>query len=69
MVYFVGHCILLNEIWIPLTNVPVDLVNLGQDQSNRFLDRKELSLQLLCCIILLLKQPLLKSFRGHLERS
>ena len=47
MVYFIGHCILLNDTWIPLTNIPVDLVDLGQDQSNRFLDRKELSLQLL----------------------
>ena len=47
MVYFIGHCILLNDIWIPLTNVPVDLVDLGQDKSNRFLDRKELSLQFL----------------------
>lgn len=47
MVYFVGHCILLHEIWIPLTNIPVELVNLSQDSSNRRLDRTKISIQLL----------------------
>lgn len=47
MVYFVGHCVLLNDIWAPLTNVPVDLVNLGHDDSSRKLDSSDVSLQLL----------------------
>ena len=47
MVYFVGHCVLIKDIWAPLTNVPVDLVNLGHDDSNRKLDSSAVSLQLL----------------------
>ena len=47
MVYFVGHCILLSNAWVPLTNVPVYLVDLKSDQSSRALSRHTLSLQLL----------------------
>ena len=47
MVYFIGHCVLINDIWAPLTNVPVDLVNLGDDSSSRILDMHSVSLQLL----------------------
>lgn len=47
MVYFIGHCVLINDIWAPLTNVPVDLVNLGDDSSSRILDIHTVSLQLL----------------------
>lgn len=47
MVLFIGHCILLNDIWIPLTNIPVDLVNLSLDQSSRILDTQHLSMQIL----------------------
>jgi len=47
MVYFVGHCILLGDTWVPLTNVPVYLVDLNNDQSSRTLSRQTLSLQLL----------------------
>ena len=47
MVYFVGHCIHLNGIWVPLTHVPVDVVSLGQDVSARRLHLKDISLQLL----------------------
>lgn len=47
MVYFIGHCILLHDIWIPLTNVPVEQVNLSEDHTSRKLDRRELSIQLM----------------------
>jgi hypothetical protein len=47
MVYFVGHCILLHDMWIPLTNIPVELVNLSEDQTSRKLDRRGLSMQLM----------------------
>ena len=46
MVYFIGHCVLIEDIWAPLTNVPVDLVDLGEDSSSRTLDRHAVSLQL-----------------------
>ena len=45
MVYFVGHCILINDIWAPLTYVPVDLIDMGQDTSSRSLDTEVISLQ------------------------
>ena len=45
MVYFVGHCLLINDVWAPLTNVPVDLVDMGQDASLRSLDTQAVSLQ------------------------
>ena len=46
MVYFIGHCVLLENSWAPLTNIPVDLVDLSQDSSSRTLDRHAVSLQL-----------------------
>ena len=45
MVYFIGHCVLINDTWAPLTNVPVDLVDMGQDTSLRSLDTQAVSLQ------------------------
>ena len=47
MVYFVGHCVLIEDIWAPLTNVPVDIVDLGSDDSCRSLDNHAISLQFL----------------------
>ena len=47
MVYFIGHCVLINDIWAPLTNVPVDLVKLSDDNSSRMLTMHTVSLQLL----------------------
>jgi hypothetical protein len=47
MVLFIGHCILLNDLWITLTNIPVDLVDLSLDQSSRMLSTQHLSMQIL----------------------
>ena len=47
MVYFVGHCVLLKDNWAPLTNVPIDIVDISKDNSSRRLDKHEVSLQLL----------------------
>ena len=47
MVYFVGHVIRHRNTWIPLTNIPVHSINLGQDLSCRKLNPMSPSVQLL----------------------
>ncbi len=47
MVYFVGHVIKHKNIWIPLTNIPVDVVDLSQDLSCRNLNPLSPSMQIL----------------------
>ena len=45
MVYFISHVVLLENRWIPLTNVPVHLVNLDTDKSNRKINTVTHSIQ------------------------
>ena len=47
MVYFIGHVIKHQSNWIPLTNIPVDVINLGEDLSCRNLNPLSPSMQLL----------------------
>ena len=62
MVYFVSHVFLKHGNWLPLSSVPVSLVNLKEDGSPRNLSRYAHSIQLvwqpgrlvkpLCCSII-----------------
>lgn len=47
MVYFVGHVIRHRNTWIPLTDIPVHSINLGEDLSCRKLNPMSPSIQLL----------------------
>ena len=46
MVYFIGHITLHKKSWIPLTNIPVTLVDLNKDLSSRKISRHTHSIQL-----------------------
>ena len=46
MVYFIGHIILRKTSWIPLTNIPLTLVNLKEDLSPRKISTHTHSIQL-----------------------
>ena len=46
MVYFIAHVVYNNGLWLPITSIPVDIVNMSQDMSSRTIHKVFHSIQL-----------------------
>ena len=46
MVYFIAHVVYNNGVWLPITSIPIDVINMSEDMSSRTIHREFHSIQL-----------------------